>query len=630
MTKPSLLKTSSNLELARRVSTEATQVPFTRSINAYSDFTMKINLVVSNCTELWIEGADRIQFLIEDCRDQALARGSRPAQCLISPWPMTDTQGSIDFIEGCLTKCLLLVAGKLAEHHGHGVAFWKQVIFFYLRDLIGSAYTIFAQIEGVFDPAVHDLRIAALPDKIPLYGGGSTIEDALYWGITDEGREYYAAEYFRTFYPGMFPELPLSRKGFGITPTGTAPSSVVATIKNAVKERLRRRRRRLRVMVVNAQYDLGLARRVFLRSLGRVSLYHTVPSLESLFEETYILDSDLRKDVAAPLASSQDRFEQYLGHCLETSLPWSLAEGFKCSYAFYREFWATFPRLQYVISENMYQHHALSRAVCALHGTETITLPHFYPLEIFSPARLNHLQVQERFIARGKAPVSSLAIGSGTAFPYQLAVKHKQKTIDTLYVATDFYAHFQSLQQSADGCGYDVFMKYRKFVDAFLAELPKNAIDKISLKKRPPSLLTSIQMDYLRAMKLLEPSVPAKNYMAKAKLVLVEGLSTSLFEALASDIPTIAFWPADIYHFSPAFEAYFSILEEAGIVLHDPCVLAQQVAMVQPGPDSWWGSPAIRAGRERFLNLNLHSNRDFERVLLDLARGKIASPIQAS
>lgn len=589
---------------------------------------MRANLVVSNCTELWVNGAEKYQFLTESCRDYAIASGVPPELCLSVSCPMLETQDSIHFIESYLTKLLPVIAGRLAQYHGHGDAFWRRTLFFYLRDLIGSAHTVFEQIDAVFDPAAHEMRIASLPAKVPLYGVSATLEDGLYWGITDEGREYYAGEYFRLFYPGMFVELPLRRKTFSPAQSEKKSRSIGGVVREAAKAILKRGSRRLLVMVTNAQYEKTLAKKVFFRSFGQVSFHHTVPSLKGLFEETYTVDHALRRNIAEPLKSSQNRFEQYLGRCLETSLPWALAEGFDRSYAFYRDFWSSFPGLQYVISENMYQQDALPRAVCELQGVELITLPHFFPLEIYAAASLNRLQIQDRFIARGSAQISPAAIGSGTVFPYCLVDKGEQKDIDTLYVTTDFYAYFQPLQQSADGCGYDVFKHFKQFVSTFLGALPKAAIEKIAIKKRPPPLLTSLQMDYPAAIRVLDPSWPAKAYMGKAKLVIVEGMSTSLFESLASNIPTIAFWPADLYHLGAEFEGYFSALEEAGIVVHDPLELARQVERAQQDSHAWWFKPDMQAARARFMHQNLHDNADVEEVLLSMAKGRQTKPLR--
>jgi len=590
---------------------------------------MRTNLIVSNCTELWVRGVEKYEFLTENCRDYAIASGVRPEQCLSVSCPILETQSSIDFIESYLTKLLPVIADRLAQHHGHSVTFWRRTLFFYLRDLIGSAYTVFQQLEAVFDPAVHDVHIALLPDKPPLYGVSATLEDGLYWGITDEGREYYAGEYFRLFYSGMFVELPLRRKTFSPAQTEKTPRSISGEVRNAAKVILKWGGRRLRVMVTNAQYEKKLAKKVFLRSFGKVSFHHAVPSIKSLFEETNTIDPALRCAIAEPLTSSQNRFEQYLGRCLETSLPWSLAEGFERSCSFYRDFWSSFPRLQYVISENLYQQDALPRAVGELHGVELITLPHYFPLEIYATARLNRLQIEDRFIARGSAQISPAAIGSGTVFPYYLVNKFEQKDIDTLYITTDFYAYFQPLQQSADGCGYDVFNHFKQFVSIFLSALPNAAIEKISLKKRPPPLLTSLQMDYPAVMSVLDPSQPAKAYIGKAKLVIVEGMSTSLFESLASNIPTIAFWPADLYQLGAEFEGYFSALEKAGMVVHDPLELAQQVERAQQDPNAWWFKPAMQAARASFMSQNLHDSLNVEKVLLRMARGRQTKPVLA-
>jgi putative transferase (TIGR04331 family) len=380
------------------------------------------------------------------------------------------------------------------------------------------------------------------------------------------------------------------------------------------------------VLVTNAQYEQVFAKRMLLRSRGKVSFHYSVPSLANLFVDTYAVDQGQRKCIAKPFADSSDRFEQYLGRCLETSLPWSLVEGFESALSLYRKFWADFPQLKYVISENLYQQDSLPRAVCAELGVELITLPHFFPLEIFAGSRLTGLQVQDRFIARGSRQLSKSTIGSGTVFPYRLAGNAEQKEIDTLYVATDFYAYFRSLQQSADGCGYDVYKQFKQFVGDFLEAMPRCAIEKIALKNRPSHSLNPLQLDYPSEMKLLDSSRSAKAYMSRAKLIVVEGMSTTMFEALASNIPTIAFWPADLYQLRPEFVSYFSVLEKAGIVVHDPIELAQQTQIAQQDAKTWWMSGEKQAARAQFLEENLHGQDHFEKLLLSLIRGQSALP----
>ena len=587
---------------------------------------MRVNLVVSNCTELWVKDAEKYQFLTQNCRDHAVSIGVSPAKCLAVTSTKQEAEHTIKFIDRHLSNLLPILASRLAKHHGQTDTFWRRSLFFYLRDLIGSAHSIFEQIEPIFDPTIHEVRIASLPDKVPLYGVSASLEDGMYWAITDEGREYYAGEYFRLFYPGLFIELPLKRRSFLPPQLENRTRSIVGFFKGFAKTLLKLGSPLIRVMVTNAQYEKSLAKRVFLRSFGQVSLYQTVPSLKSLFDESHAVDSVFRAEIAKTLRSSENRFEQYLGRCIETSLPWALAEGFDRSFAFYRDFWTGFPRLQFVISENMYQQDALPLAVCESQGIEPITLPHFFPLEISAASILNRLQIQDRFLARGAFQKSAAAIGSGTVYPYTLADTFKRKDIDTLYVTTDFYAYFQPLQHSADGCGYDVFGHFKLFINAFTGALSNSEMQRFSLKKRPPPLLTSLQMDYPDAMRVLDPTKSAKAYMPRSKLVIVEGMSTALLESLASNIPTIAFWPSDLYHFADEFDGYFSVLEDVGIVVHDPDRLAFQVKLAQQDPRAWWFNPVMQDARARFMDQNLHSNAQAEKVLLGMARNRHSNP----
>lgn len=215
---------------------------------------MKANLVVSNCTELWIDDAKKYQFLTENCRDYAIAHGLPSEQCLAAPRYMFNTHDSINFINDCLARLLPVIARRLARHYGYQYSFWNRILFLYLRDLIGGAYTIFEQIEAAFDPAMHELHIASLPEKSPMYGVSGTLEDALYWGITDEGREYYAGEYFRLFYPDMFSEYPIRKRGFAAT-SNKETSPIIGAAKGIAKGIIARGGKYLRVMVTNAQHE---------------------------------------------------------------------------------------------------------------------------------------------------------------------------------------------------------------------------------------------------------------------------------------------------------------------------------------------------------------------------------------
>lgn len=580
---------------------------------------MKTNLIISNCAELRMDGTDYYQFLDEYCRDHALSNGLAEMQCLMTVSKKRTTQDSINFIKTGLERYLPVVAERLANIHHQPIEFWRRAVFIYLRDLIGSTQTMFEQLESVFDPNKHQLHIASLPNRVPLFSIGAPQEDSLYWGVSDEGREYYAAEYFRCFYPGQFSEIALKltiqppvlsnkcRKVFG------------GGVKKLIKYLLTANNCQLRVLVYNIKFDRLLALKLLLSSYGKVSFFHKIPNPFENDSGHYAMDPIMRMYIAQPLIESQLKYEQYLGKCLQTSLPWCLAEGFSSSFEFYRNYWNSFPRLKYVVAEAMYQEDALPIAVAKLQGIEPLKIHHFFPLEIFSTEKINQLSVKDRFLCRGEKQLSDLAIGMGTVYPYRMGEKARQTVYEILYITTDFYSYFQPLQQSADGNGYDVYKIYKKFVGDFLKELSVEISQRISLKKRIPSHPCALQLDYPSIMRKLDPSVPAIKYMSGANLIIVEGLSTSLFEALASDVPVIAFWPAELYHFQKQYEDYFASLEEVGIVFHDPQKLAQQVRLLYNNPNVWWLRSETRKARAEFIEKNSLYNAPVNDTLLEIA-----------
>lgn len=112
-------------------------------------------------------------------------------------------------------------------------------------------------------------------------------------------------------------------------------------------------------------------------------------------------------------------------------------------------------------------------------------------------------------------------------------------------------------------------------------------------------------MQYPEYFKKLEQNSNAQNYFYKTKLVIVEGLSTTLLEAIASDVPVICFWPKDTFILQNEFINYFDALIEADIVVNDPHRLASIVKEVSVNSRTWWNSTKTFNCRKKFQESNL-------------------------
>jgi putative transferase (TIGR04331 family) len=112
--------------------------------------------------------------------------------------------------------------------------------------------------------------------------------------------------------------------------------------------------------------------------------------------------------------------------------------------------------------------------------------------------------------------------------------------------------------------------------------------------------------DRLVRLKQVDDSTPsARTLMRRAKLVVVDYLSTAYLEALMLNVPTVFFWNRDTYYLEDAHRDFFDLLISARICHTDPLEAARFVDAVKDEPLQWWRAEAVQAARQRFLRENM-------------------------
>lgn len=581
---------------------------------------MKSNFIISRCMELWEKDADSYVFLTEDVMLYAIENGIDEHKCRLSPAITITGRDFVQVVGQYLEKYLPILAYQLHRIHGKTVEFWLDAAFLYLRDLIASAYDLFIRLEATFDPTSMYVVSANAPIGPPLYGVSSTLTDAAFWAITDRGREYYASEYFSLFYPEFY-----EWRALNVNTSGRIIKKQQTSILQSIALRVRRlveevKKKRARVLVLDVMHSRKFAVSIQLKTLFRVSFISDTSCLETLRTEPHV-DERLRDEIASHFHCDDSRFDRFLGRCVRSSLPWSYLEGFEDAFGLLDRYWRQFPQIRYLISENLYQGGALSRAVCASQKAEVIEIQHFFPLHIFKASNISEVKRRRKSIASGPASRTSDSIGVGTVYRYRIDSWCTRNSIAVLYVATDFYPYFNPLQTLTDGSGYEVCKQYAQLTERFFKLLPMNVRSQIRVKKRVShSWLYTCGVSYPADMEMLDPNLPASDYISRSRLVISEGLSTSLLESLYSNIPVIAFWPADMYALAAEYRDYFAELEDVGIIVHCPRELADRVSVIATDPQLWWKSDEVRLARKNFLSMKLNDERQFAILAKDLAK----------
>ena len=88
--------------------------------------------------------------------------------------------------------------------------------------------------------------------------------------------------------------------------------------------------------------------------------------------------------------------------------------------------------------------------------------------------------------------------------------------------------------------------------------------------------------------------------MLSCRLLVLDHNCTTLLQALAANVPTIAFWTRDVWPQTPEAGAWIDALAEVGIWQPTAESAAAKVYEVWDDPLVWWRSEAVQRVRRDF------------------------------
>ncbi|MDP3791583.1 MAG: LIC12162 family protein [Candidatus Omnitrophota bacterium] len=101
-------------------------------------------------------------------------------------------------------------------------------------------------------------------------------------------------------------------------------------------------------------------------------------------------------------------------------------------------------------------------------------------------------------------------------------------------------------------------------------------------------------------IKIFSDQGRAVNLIKKAKIVVIDHLSTSNLEVMAINAPTVWFWDHDNYIIRPEAETYFELLRDVGILYKSPEDAAKKVNDIYDNPMKWWSDIKVQRARNVF------------------------------
>lgn len=154
-------------------------------------------------------------------------------------------------------------------------------------------------------------------------------------------------------------------------------------------------------------------------------------------------------------------------------------------------------------------------------------------------------------------------------------------------------------------------VRYREDKQRFLEALPRAVQDETSY--RPyfdvPGSLEDAPWLLPRFPHVRLCAGPLEEHMLTCRLLVLDHNCTTLLQALAANVPTIAFWSREAWPLTREADACLDALAGAGIWQPSPESAARRVREIWDDPLAWWRGAAVQEARLEFCRRHARTQR---------------------
>ena len=591
---------------------------------------MKINFAVSAYTQIWHPDAKRV-FAIDAYIPHILDRNGQAGEYdIVAAPPSRSSREEFERDHAFADEKFRLYSDILCQRLDalhqteYGSEFWRKAMALALMRHVTFCYDLFKACETYFDPAAHTCRLLA-PSAFRTPNDFD--EHRQIFQNTELGQEQLFSVYCTLFHPNQFafwksePAAGNTQDQAGGATTSARVSllsrlSALICAPSQFTTKLVQKLftlRKPRMAIIECSFAPEHVHRLLIKSFGRIQP-HVLPAMQYGGGQ---LDWE-RRDQLCRDEPGFDRFDRFAFACLRHAFPRLFIEDFAPAYARLNTYFEQRPTLRWVICEWWIGSNwsALAMAVAKRRGIRHLCNEHNYLSYFFVGNNLKYLvHLVDEFVTLGWFDARFPNITKGASlFPWGSADPGRRKEHDILLVCGLPLAHVPEVTSAYGDSGAYRALAYFAMNKRFMTALGEATLKSLYFRSYPKPLTRNwLVWDQAHALsaeikqvKHFDNSITnSRVLMQKARLVVVNYLSTSYLEAIIADIPTVVIWNPDTNLFSEQYSQAFDSLVEAGICQTDPEAAAVLVNGIKEDPDGWWQSPAVRRGRQAFLDANI-------------------------
>jgi putative transferase (TIGR04331 family) len=594
---------------------------------------MKTNFVVSMNRKMWLPGAKKL-FLADAYLNHLLEKNGELVNFdeVEVAEPLRPTKQDFirdhEYVDAKLKFYTPILAARLDQIHGtnHGEWFWRKSISLSLLRHVTFCYGTFQVCERYFRLEEHTCRILS---EDSYHTPRDFNEHYPFFQISDYAQEQLFSVYARLFHPGIFEEV--------------ADQYIRPAQKTAIKPAFMGRISRLTpawlwrkilslrsptVGIFGAYFKSEYLEQLIIKSWGKI---HPI-LLKSNFPTTESIDLAKRAALAAP-NNECDRFDQFFFETLRYAMPKAFVEDWSDIADYYRDYFKRYKKLRYVTCENwignMYS--AIALAVLHLQGVKHIYNEHnFLSRPFLGNSSKYLLPLVDTFATLGWfEPGIPNLLKAGSLFGWS-EQKSAAKDCDILFISSLPRVRPAEISACYGDSGAKNVAQYFDFNKKFLTSLKNDTLKSLVYRGYPAAAVARLGGAYDEAYVLRNEldrvgrvdvsNTPGRILIQRARLIIVNYISTSLLQALLADIPTVFFWNRSTRYTEESYEKIFDGLIDAGICQTEPVSAATFIEKIKSSPEAWWHSAKVRQARQIFIEKFLGPPEALMDYLLECAK----------
>jgi len=488
--------------------------------------------------------------------------------------------------------------------------FWRRALSMGLMRHLTMVYDLFKIAETYFDPEQHAAHVMA-PESY--YTPINYDEQRWFLQHSNFGQEQLFSLYLRCFYPGLGEEYHSSYVSPYVVPSyssNTMSDPVVGIMRALFRG--------------TSLYDLSAKSNGTIASIG--------------YSGTFAASEQLSWEKRSKLACSEawfDRFDQFFFFSLPVLMTREFVEDFHAVFMSLSLQLECYKRLRYAVSETFIgeTYESIALAILSLRGVKIVYNEHNYSEYPFYSSILDQqTSFADIFAAHGcyNAPIKhKVSTGSLFEFTCDPGSACETKNHAILYISVICFAKYANYSHSFGETAENA-VDYYNFKMSFFESLSTVVLNEMLYRSYPRDRNWQLCYDdntlmrpFLEQMHCDDHSESGKNRMLQSRLVIVDYLSTSHFESMSMNIPTVILIRPESYVLNEDNNDFFDSLLEVGICQVDPIKAANFIEQVWRNPEEWWMRPEVQTAKNQFLEKNLGKPEYLSDYLLQLSNDSI-------